>query len=267
MEEKKVAKIRLSTAILVFIIIVLIVALVITYYFGFVKKDENTETKQENLSNASNSISNDSEIAEENDNKQESNNTNTESQIILEGGFAFEAGDAYYEFDKQGNVSISGNVNEEKGTYKTIGTDEIEIHLTTEKTFNIETGESTTTSINKTEKIKVIDENTLLVDNYKLIRLEDNNNTSYTIDGTYECKEELENIAYVFKDGQVTLETLATTTGTYEIVGDKIKIHFNKTIDHTENTPKDISEDKELKILDSNTLINEEYNTKYYKTK
>ena len=49
MEEKKVTKIRLSTAILVFIIIVLIAALVITYYFGFVKEDENTETKQENL--------------------------------------------------------------------------------------------------------------------------------------------------------------------------------------------------------------------------
>ena len=93
------------------------------------------------------------------------------------------------------------------------------------------------------------------------------NKTSYTIEGSYEYKEALENIAYVFKDGKVTLETNATTMGTYEIIGNKIKIHFNQTIDPAEDNPKDINRDEELKILDDNTLINEQYNAKYYKTK
>lgn len=88
---------------------------------------------------------------------------------------------------------------------------------------------------------------------------------NYNIDGTYWFTGELERIAYIFSNGKATLETNATEMGTYKIIGNTIKITFTKIIEPAEEKAKSINREEELKIQDNNTLINEQYNTKYIK--
>ena len=61
MEGKKPIQISLGMAICIFIIFILIVALVITYYFGFVKNNNDNETKV----NSTNIVQNETNIQEE----------------------------------------------------------------------------------------------------------------------------------------------------------------------------------------------------------
>lgn len=72
---------------------------------------------------------------------------------------------------KNGNVSIFGNVDEQIGTYKTVGKNEIEIHLTVEKHYDDDSN-VTSTPINVTERIKVINENTISINGVEIHKWE-----------------------------------------------------------------------------------------------
>ena len=196
MEEKKAVKISLSTLFLILAVIVIIIMAVFIIKLNSEKSAEVEKSIQlqaqvnglngtvDNLQGKIDSIS--KTINYNNSNNANIQNSNTslnvktntevtkknENKILLEGTYAFEASDVGYQFDKKGNVSIFGNVDEQKGTYTTVRENEIEVVLTVETVWNDETGESTSTPINRTEKIKVIDENTLLVNNEKLMKFE-----------------------------------------------------------------------------------------------
>lgn len=183
MEEKKVIKISLSTFFLILAIIVIIMGVFIYKLYNEksidTKKTTELQAKVDNLNGTL------SELQEKNNNISNtiySNNTSIEnittsnitsdnkttkdtSKIVLEGNYIFENSDVGYEFNKNGNVSILGNVSETKGTYTTTGENEITITLKEESVTDIDTGKTTSTTINRTETIKVVDENTLLLNN------------------------------------------------------------------------------------------------------
>ena len=70
MEEKKEIKVRLSTAICIVIILALIVALGVTYYFGFVA-NKNDKVGNEKLTNITDNVV--SNVVKENETKKEEN--------------------------------------------------------------------------------------------------------------------------------------------------------------------------------------------------
>ena len=195
MEEKKGLRINISI-VLLFIAIIVIIGLA----YGLFKlyNEKNTESAkvsqlqtqvsdmngtisglQEQINNISKNTNSDKSISQNsntvsNEKNNTSKNTKNENKIILDGMYVIEASDVGFKFDKNGNVTIIGCTEEQEGTYSTISENEIEIKLTKETTFDVETGESTSISINSTEKIKVIDDNTILVNNEKLSKITNN---------------------------------------------------------------------------------------------
>ena len=150
MNEKKNSKINLLALLIIIVIIM----------FCFIFKLYNDKTiESENYSNLINQISNLEDPSEIYD------------PIMLEGVYAFENSDVGYEFDKEGNASIFGNVSEEKGTYTINENNEILITLTEKIIYDIETGDSSSEIINRIEKLYYIDENTLQVNNDNLIKI------------------------------------------------------------------------------------------------
>lgn len=86
-------------------------------------------------------------------------------EIVLEGVYAIEASDVGYEFYSDGTVEFSTNMTLSKGTYTTVGEGELEIVFTERIIWDEElSGKTTTEEINEIEKVKVIDENKLIVE-------------------------------------------------------------------------------------------------------
>lgn len=176
MNEKKNSKITLST---LFLIISVIVIIVMAYFMFKLYNEKAYESeKVANLNEPANNLENTIDNLQEKNNSTSINTENpisTESRFMLDGRYGFEGGaDIIYEFDKNGNALISGNVSEEKGTYSINEDDEIEIILTEKIDYDIYTGAISSSSINRVEKIQYINENTLLFDNEKLIKLSNN---------------------------------------------------------------------------------------------
>ena len=94
-----------------------------------------------------------------------------------------------------------------------------------------------------------------------------NNNTSYSIQGTYSVDdvnhEYNHGYDYIFAGNKVTLQTLYTEEGTFRIEGNKILITFNKFFDPEGNEEKFDAENEELTILDENTLTHTNSSTGY----
>lgn len=154
-----------------FMIISVIIILIISFHIGYSstkKNNSNNSLSSNHISNSiiKNSVSNEIISTE---------NSQEFDEILLDGMYGFENADVLYDFSKDGTVSISGNVTEEIGTYKTISKNKIELVLTEYILYDIETGGSSTSKINRTEKLTYDNENTLITsDNNKLIKLKDN---------------------------------------------------------------------------------------------
>lgn len=186
MNEKKSVKISLSTFFLILALIAIITMGIFMYKIYNEKKEANVKSSelQEQVNNLNETVSDLQRKIDTNSNNTNSRNTitsNTTStnKTIIEGYYIFEDSDVGYEFDKKGNVSILGNVSEIKGTYTDIGENEIKLTLTEEIITDIDTGETTSTSMNRIETIKIVDDNTLLLsndnaNNQKLVRYTDN---------------------------------------------------------------------------------------------
>ena len=87
MEEKKEIKVRLSTVISMFVIFILIIALGVTYYFGFVA-DKNESSGEEKVTNTTenvvSNVANEDKTDKENVNKEENVVTNKEENNKLD---------------------------------------------------------------------------------------------------------------------------------------------------------------------------------------
>jgi len=158
MNEKKS---NLST----FLLILLIVLILIMGYFMYNLYTTN-QFEAEKINNLNNEISdlqntiNDLKGRIENKNNSEDNAVN---DIVLEGIYGVDDSDVGYEFSTNGNVKYSSNSVELKGTYTTVEENEIEICFTEKTVWDDMTNESTTTKINTTEKVIVVNKNTLTV--------------------------------------------------------------------------------------------------------
>ena len=212
----------------------------------------------ENVSNESsvNETKSDEEIS---DSKKLAENT-----IVVEGIFGIDAGDIGYKFNKNGNVTRFGNVTEEKGTYKTIGENEIEITLTEKSEQDLDTLKTTDTKINETLKVKIIDENTILIDGekFKKVKLD-----SIVLSGSYGY--DAGDLLYRFDIyGNVTLSgSIDEKKGTYVTVAENVvEITYTEetiwNIDNGTSTTKKINETEKVEVIDENTISidGEKYN-------
>lgn len=112
----------------------------------------------------------------------------------------------------------------------------------------------------KNEKM-VIEEQKKIAENTK-VEVANNveKKASFSIEGKYVNKDELEISQYTFENSIVTFEQLYKYEGTYEINDSKIKITYTKAFD-PEGNPMNVTEpNEELTIVDNNTLkhINDE---------
>ena len=98
MEEKNELKVRLSTVVYLFIIVVLVVALGVVYYLGFVKSD-----------NSHNMIAN-GEVAEKNNNSTDVKENKTENSTVVSSNHVWE--EYPQDFRKELDVWI-GNIHDE----------------------------------------------------------------------------------------------------------------------------------------------------------
>lgn len=108
----------------------------------------------------------------------EDGNDNIENEEIqvpdyIEGLFAYENSDGAYRFYKDGSVILSGNVTEEIGTYNIYNNNSIILTFTELITYDLESGVTSSSSINRTQVLKYIDDNTLFPsddETYPIIR-------------------------------------------------------------------------------------------------
>ena len=97
--------------------------------------------------------------------------------------------------------------------------------------------------------------------------IQKDNNTLFSIQGTYSVDdvnhEYNHGCDYIFSGNKVTLQTLDTKEGTFQVEGNKISITFNKFFDPEGNEMKSNTEKEELTILDENTLTHTNSSTGY----
>ena len=84
--------------------------------------------------------------------------------IILEGDYAIEASDVFYEFFEDGKVESSGNVHVNEGIYYTIGENKIELKFTKNTTYEDDLDKPIVKNINEIYTATIKDENTLLIE-------------------------------------------------------------------------------------------------------
>ena len=93
------------------------------------------------------------------------------------------------------------------------------------------------------------------------------NNTTFSIQGTYSVddinQEYNHSCDYVFSGNKVTLQTLDTKKGTFQIKENKVLITFNNFFDPEGNEIESNTENEELTILDENTLTHTNASTGY----
>lgn len=152
-----------------FLLILLIVLILIMGYFMYnlyttnqIETDKINNLNNE-LSNLQNTINDLKESIDKNKDKDNNNENDNLKDIILEGSYVIDASDVGYEFSSNSNVKYSSNLVELKGTYTTVEENEIEIRFTEKTVWDDMTNESTTTKINTTEKVVVVNKNTLTV--------------------------------------------------------------------------------------------------------
>lgn len=91
---------------------------------------------------------------------------------------------------------------------------------------------------------------------------------NYSIDGTYESNTGYEMVSYTFSDGKVTFESLGSTSGTYEISGNKITIKYNKqNIDPDGETVNNdyLNGESEILTIENDKTIVDKNGTKFIK--
>lgn len=156
MSEKKS---NFSTILLIFLIVLI---LIMGYFMYNLYTTNQIETEKiNNLNNEISDLQNKINDLKENINKVNNNENNNLKNIILEGSYGIDASDMSYEFNANGTVEYITNTTNCKGTYTTVGENQIEICFTEETVWDDVTNENTTTKINRIEKITVVDKNTL----------------------------------------------------------------------------------------------------------
>lgn len=219
--------------------------------------EEKTETKTENKT--------ENKIEDEDEEKESTEKT---EQILIDGSFSFGPSDVIYIFSNNGTVTRNSNTDSVEGTYVTIKDMQIELRYTKKTNYNIDTGRATINKINEVETFTYVDNNTLKNSNGEnMTRFEISNESNEPtinlsdLDGVYSIGNS--DVAYeFFGDGNVKCSgNTNELTGTYNINGDKVSVHFYQNdvwdIDTGEKTTKGIDETKVLTIIDKNTLKDE----------
>lgn len=219
--------------------------------------EEKTETKTENKT--------ENKIEDEDEEKESTDKT---EQILIDGSFSFGPSDVIYIFSNNGTVTRNSNTDSVEGTYVTIKDKQIELRYTKKTNYNIDTGRATINKINEVETFTYVDNNTLKNSNGEnMTRFEISNESNEPtinlsdLDGVYSIGNS--DVAYeFFGDGNVKCSgNTNELTGTYNINGDKVSVHFYQNdvwdIDTGEKTTKGIDETKVLTIIDKNTLKDE----------
>lgn len=219
--------------------------------------EEKTETKTENKT--------ENKIEDEDEEKESTEKT---EQILIDGSFSFGPSDVIYIFSNNGTVTRNSNTDSVEGTYVTIKDKQIELRYTKKTNYNIDTGRATINKINEVETFTYVDNNTLKNSNGEnMTRFEISNESNEPtinlsdLDGVYSIGNS--DVAYeFFGDGNVKCSgNTNELTGTYNINGDKVSVHFYQNdvwdIDTGEKTTKGIDETKVLTIIDKNTLKDE----------
>ena len=182
MEEKKVIKISLSS----FLLILAVIIIVIMGYFIYelYNDKETANNKVEELSNQLNKLEDTVNILQEGNNVSNTsqlNNIDEETssnneildasesydEIILNGSYGIKNSEFGYEFTSDGKVKFMTTFTVKEGTYTTIGENEIELTFTKKTEWdpmNVDDNESTASQVNEKEKIKYVDENTLILE-------------------------------------------------------------------------------------------------------
>ena len=183
MEEKKVIKISLSS----FLLILAVIIIVIMGYFIYelYNDKETANNKVEELSNQLNNLEDTVNILQEGinnvSNTSQLNNINGETssnneildanesydEIILNGSYGSKNSEFGYEFTSDGKVKFITTFTDKEGTYTTIGENEIELTFVKKTEWdpiNVDDNKSTTFQVNEKEKIKYVDENTLILE-------------------------------------------------------------------------------------------------------
>lgn len=269
------------TLVIFIIIIAVIIGAAATVYFVFIwegepkeNTTENTVTTQNNTNdNLTNNATEDimTEITTEwSIKKTLKGNKEVGLQEVYGSSIKYGVGKLTFSNDKTFKDELAPLYNTEddrKGTYSVDGN---------EITLKYANGQEDTITYNpsdKTIKYGVFDDYVLILEK----EAEENNTNEttevYNIEGAYYPDIEGANDAphYNFLNGKVTLEGNYIQTGTYEINGKTIKIHYTKIEGPDEENGKYINESDELTIIDENTLEwngtdgDQVYNTKYVK--
>ena len=219
--------------------------------------EEKTETKTENKT--------ENKIEDEDEEKESTEKT---EQILIDGSFSFGPSDVIYIFSNNGTVTRNSNTDSVEGKYVTIKDKQIELRYTKKTNYNIDTGRAPINKINEVETFTYVDNNTLKNSNGEnMTRFEISNESNEPtinlsdLDGVYSIGNS--DVAYeFFGDGNVKCSgNTNELTGTYNINGDKVSVHFYQNdvwdIDTGEKTTKGIDETKVLTIIDKNTLKDE----------
>jgi len=161
MEQKKPINVKLSTAVLSIIVVALIV--VIAY---FVIQNNNLKNKQEaketEVAQLKSEVSNlETKIGQIRDVVEEP--SNTQSKIEIEGSYSEGAVGYVYEFHKDGTVKEGDELVTSTGTYKTTGSNEVEVVLTEKTTSNTDTSEKKVEKINEKYTVTIVNNNTLKI--------------------------------------------------------------------------------------------------------
>lgn len=158
MGENKNSSFSISVGALLVALLIIVLVLICKILVVDKNSDE-TEVKNNSvkIENSENIV----DIEEENIDEEVSEDEELQLPEYLEGLFAYENSDVAYRFYKDGTVSLSGNVTEESGTYNIYKNGSIILTFTELITYDLEGGDDITSSINRTQVLKYVDENTL----------------------------------------------------------------------------------------------------------
>ncbi len=167
--------------------------------------------------------------------------------IKLEGIFENLTNPEVQTYAFEGNSVTYQSLATVKGTYEIIG-DKIQINYT--ESYTPEGTKSDSFPNGQKEELTIIDENTITHSTGKYNKVK--------IEGKYKNQDELEVISYLFSGNTVTYESLATAKGTYEIIGNKIKINYTEayTPEGTKADSFPNGQKEELEIVSSNKIVN-----------
>ena len=167
--EKNAGKISISTVLLVFAVIIIIIMGLVIFKLNNqknieIQKSIELQAQVDSLNGTVSNLEGKMDIISDTINSNQnvtSNNTKDFNDIILDGQYSYtgDATDIIWNFSKDGKAALGASMYVYQGTYKTIKENYVEIHYTSKKVWDDELNYSTTETINEYEYISIEKDN------------------------------------------------------------------------------------------------------------